>query len=90
MAIRRYTESQNIRFEVHIVELIDEALQSQWCVDRNFNRSDLIRHLVRVGLHNFQRSLPMNREFIRERDESFSSLDVTQSGVRDLFDNTQD
>ena len=25
MAIRRYTESQNIRFEVHIVELLDEA-----------------------------------------------------------------
>ena len=48
MAIKRYTESQNVRFEVHIVELLDEALQSQWCKDREFNRSDLIRHLVRV------------------------------------------
>ena len=86
MAIRRYTESQNIRFEVHIVELIDEALQSQWCKDRDFNRSDLIRHLVRVGLHNFQRNQPMDREFINERDESFSSFDVTSSNKRDLFE----
>ena len=86
MAIRRYTESQNIRFERHIVELIDDALKSQWCVDQGFNRSDLIRHLVRVGLHNFQRNQPMNREFMSERDESFSSLDVSQSNKRDLFE----
>jgi len=85
MAIRRYTESQNIRFERHIVELIDEALKSQWCMDQGFNRSDLIRHLVRIGLHNFQRSQPMNREFVREREESFGSLEVSQSNKRDLF-----
>jgi hypothetical protein len=88
MAIRRYTESQNVRFEVHIVELLDEALQSQWCKDRNFNRSDLIRHLVRIGLHNFQRKQPMNREFISEREESFGSLDVHSSNVRDLFEDS--
>ena len=64
MAIRRYTESQNIRFEVHIVELIDEALESDWCKTQGFNRSDLIRHLVRVGLSNFSRSQPKNRQFI--------------------------
>jgi hypothetical protein len=86
MAIKRYTESQNVRFEVHIVELLDEALKSQWCVDQGFNRSDLIRHLVRIGLHNFQRKQPMNREFIREREESFGSLDVNQSSVKDLFE----
>mgnify|MGYP001323293623 CR=1 FL=1 len=85
MAIRRYTESQNVRFEVHIVELLDEALQSQWCKDRGFNRSDLIRHLVRIGLNNFTRSQPMNREFVREREESFGSLEVSQSSKRDLF-----
>ena len=50
MAIRRYTESQNVRFEVHIVELLEEALKSDWCIQQRFNRSDLIRHLVRVGL----------------------------------------
>ena len=85
MAIRRYTESQNIRFERHIVKLIDEALESQWCTDQGFNRSDLIRHLVRVGLHNFQRNQPMNREFIREREDSYGSLDVSQSSKIDLF-----
>ena len=85
MAIRRYTESQNIRFERHIVELIDEALKSQWCMDQGFNRSDLIRHLVRIGLHNFQRSQPMNREFMNERDDTYSSLDTTLSNKRDLF-----
>ena len=63
MAIRRYTESQNVRFEVHIVELLDEALESDWCESQGFNRSDLIRHLVRVGLMNFQKSQPTNREF---------------------------
>ena len=86
MAIRRYTESQNIRFEVHIVELLDEALQSQWCKDKNFNRSDLIRHLVRIGLHNFTRTQPLQREFVREREESFGSLDISQSSVKDLFE----
>lgn len=85
MAIRRYTESQNIRFERHIVELIDDALKSQWCMDQGFNRSDLIRHLVRIGLHNFQRNTPMNREFMSEREDTYSSLDTTQSNKRDLF-----
>ena len=85
MAIRRYTESQNVRFEVHIVELLDEALQSQWCKDRGFNRSDLVRHLVRIGLHNFQTKQPLQREFINEREESFGSLDISQSSVKDLF-----
>jgi len=85
MAIRRYTESQNIRFEVHIVELIDEALQSQWCQDQNFNRSDLIRHLVRIGLHNFQRKQPMNREFINERDETYGTEAFNQNDIKDLF-----
>ena len=86
MAIRRYTESQNVRFEVHIVELLDEALQSQWCKDRGFNRSDLIRHLVRIGLHNFTRSQPMKREFMNEREDSFSSTGFHQNDVKDLFE----
>ena len=46
MAIRRYTESQNVRFEVHVVELLEEALKSDWCIQQGFIRSDLIRHLV--------------------------------------------
>ena len=66
MAIRRYTESQNVRFEVHIVELLEEALKSDWCVQQGFNRSDLIRHLVRVGLVNFQKNTPQEKQFINE------------------------
>jgi len=54
MAIRRYTESVNTRFEVGIVRLLDEVLESDWCKQQEFNRSDLVRHLVRVGLKNFQ------------------------------------
>jgi hypothetical protein len=54
-------------------------------MDQGFNRSDLIRHLVRIGLHNFQRSQPMNREFMSERDDTYSSFDTTQSNKRDLF-----
>ena len=63
MAIRRYTESQNVRFEVHIVELLEEALKSDWCIQQGFNRSDLIRHLVRVGLVNFQKNMPKQEIF---------------------------
>ena len=78
MAIKRYTEPQNIRFERHIVKLIDEALQSDWCTTQGFNRSDLIRHLVRVGLTNFSRSQPKNRQFINELDRDTSSVGNTE------------
>ena len=63
MAMKRYTESQNVRFEVHIVELLEEALKSDWCIQQGFNRSDLIRHLVRVGLVNFQKNMPKQEIF---------------------------
>ena len=66
MAIRRYTESVNTRFEVGIVRLLDETLEHDWCKRQRFNRSDLVRHLVRVGLKNFQDNQPNEREFITE------------------------
>ena len=66
MAIRRYTESVNTRFEVGIVKLLDEVLESDWCKQQEFNRSDLVRHLVRVGLKNFQDNQPKEREFLNE------------------------
>ncbi len=66
MAIRRYTESVNTRFEVGIVRLLDEVLESDWCKQQEFNRSDLVRHLVRVGLKNFQDNQPKEREFLNE------------------------
>ena len=71
MAIRRYTESQNVRFEVHVVELLDEALESDWCKQQGFNRSDLIRHLVRIGLQNFASKQPKERAFVDEFNELY-------------------
>ena len=63
MAIRRYTESVNTRFEVGIVELLDEVLESDWCKQQGFNRSDLVRHLVRIGLKNFESNQPSEESF---------------------------
>ena len=62
MATKRYTESVNTRFEFGIVELLDEVLASDWCKQQEFNRSDLVRHLVRVGLNNFYKNTPQHRE----------------------------
>ena len=62
MAIRRYTESVNTRFEVGIVRLLDDALENDWCKQQGFNRSDLVRHLVRIGLKNFQNSQPKQQK----------------------------
>ena len=64
MAIRRYTESVNTRFEVGLVRLLDETLEHDWCKRQGFNRSDLVRHLVRVGLNSFYKNQPKEREMI--------------------------
>ena len=65
--IRRYTESVNTRFEVGIVKLLDQALENQWCIDQEFNRSDLVRHLVRIGIKNFHSNQPKQRATKRTR-----------------------
>ena len=46
-----------------IVKLLDEALKNQWCIDQGFNRSDLVRHLVRIGLKNFESNQPSQENF---------------------------
>ena len=61
--IRRYTESVNTRFEVGIVRLLDDALENDWCKRQRFNRSDLVRHLVRIGLKNFESNQPSGEKF---------------------------
>ena len=65
--IRRYTESVNTRFEVGIVKLLDNALKHQYCIDNEFNRSDLVRHLVRIGLKNFESNRPSEENFDKLR-----------------------
>jgi hypothetical protein len=64
--VKRYTESVNTRFEVGIIKLLDEILENDWCKQQGFNRSDLVRHMVRLGIKNFHNSQPKQREFIRD------------------------
>ena len=60
--MRHFTESVNLRFEVGMTQLLDEIVQSDWCKKQGMNRSDLVRHLVRIGIKNFQANQPKNRE----------------------------
>ena len=64
--MRHFTESVNTRFEVGIVRLLDKCLENDWCKQRGMNRSDLVRHLVRIGLKNFDSNQPKDREMIGE------------------------
>ena len=63
--MRHFTESVNTRFEVGIIKLLDEIVESDWCKRQGMNRSDLVRHLVRVGIKNFQQNQPKDRAFKR-------------------------
>ena len=62
--MRHFTESVNTRFEPGIVRLLDKCLENDWCKRRGMNRSDLVRHLVRIGLKNFEDNQPKNRDMI--------------------------
>ena len=64
--MRHFTESVNTRFEPGIVRLLDKCLENDWCKQRGMNRSDLVRHLVRIGLKNFEDNQPKNRDMIGE------------------------
>ena len=64
--MRHFTESVNTRFEPGIVKLLDQCLENDWCKRRGMNRSDLVRHLVRIGLKNFEDNQPKNRDMIGE------------------------
>ena len=64
--MRHFTESVNTRFEPGIVRLLDKCLENDWCKQRVMNRSDLVRHLVRIGLKNYEDNQPKNRDMIGE------------------------
>ena len=64
--MRHFTESVNTRFEPGIVRLLDKCLENDWCKQSGMNRSDLVRHLVRIGLKNFEDNQPKNRDMIGE------------------------
>ena len=61
--MRRFTESVNTRFEVGIIRMLDEIVESDWCKQQGFNRSDLVRHLVRLWIKNFHENQPKQRDF---------------------------
>ena len=75
--MRRFTESVNTRFEVGIIRMLDEIVESDWCKQQGFNRSDLVRHLVRLGIKNFHENQPKQRDF-------------TSDGQRYIEDNKRD
>ena len=81
--MRRYTESQNVRFEVNMVELLEDALESDFCKSRHMNRSDLIRHLVRIVLSNINKNQPKNRKMLSELTDEIAMNEVN------LFDYTR-
>ena len=62
--MRHFTESVNTRFEKGIIILLDEIVQSDWCKRQGMNRSDLVRHLVRIGIKNFHANQPKERDMI--------------------------
>ena len=64
--MRRFTESVNTRFEVGIIRMLDEIVQSEWCQQQGMNRSDLVRHLVRIGIKNFHQNQAKQREFTQD------------------------
>ena len=64
--MRRFTEAVNTRFEVGIIKLLDEIVQSDWCQQQGMNRSDLVRHLVRIGIKNFHQNQAKQREFTQD------------------------
>ena len=73
--MRRYTESVNTRFEVSVVQMLDEILErSEFCRRNHFNRSDLIRHMVRNGIRAYQ-SGSQNQDESRAR-----SSEAAQAG----------
>ncbi len=43
--------------------MLDEIVESDWCKQQGFNRSDLVRHLVRLGIKNFHENQPKQRDF---------------------------
>ena len=63
-SMRHFTESVNTRFEKGIIILLDEIVQSDWCQRQGMNRSDLVRHLVRIGIKNFHANQPKERDMI--------------------------
>jgi len=59
--MKRYTRSFNVRFEPYVEQKLNEILQKDsQCVRQNWSKSDLIRHMTRVGIRNWENNMRGN------------------------------
>jgi len=59
--MKRYTRSFNVRFEPYVEQKLNEILQrDSQCVRQNWSKSDLIRHMTRVGIRNWENNMRGN------------------------------
>ena len=51
--MKRYTKSFNVRFEPYVEDKLNEILKrDSQCVRQNWSKSDLVRHMTRIGIKN--------------------------------------
>ena len=56
--MRRYTESNNIRFEKPVNDrLIEIVTTDPFCIQRNYTKSDLVRQLLRMWLKEYEKNI---------------------------------
>ncbi len=64
--MRRYTESNNIRFEIPINERLKEIIQTDpFCIKKNYSKSDLVRQLLRMGLKEYEKNINHKKQIQR-------------------------
>ena len=56
--MKRYTESNNVRFEKSVNDRLDEIINTDpFCKEKNYSKSDLVRQLIRMGLKQYEINL---------------------------------
>jgi hypothetical protein len=56
--MRRFTQPVNIRLEPFVDNKLNEILErDSQCVRQNWSKSDLIRHMTRVGIKNWETNM---------------------------------
>tara|TARA_B100000780_G_C21008805_1_gene403881 strand:+ start:84 stop:293 length:210 start_codon:yes stop_codon:yes gene_type:complete len=56
--MKRYTQSNNTRFEKSVDDRLTEIVQTDsFCIKNNYSKSDLVRQLLRMGLKQYEYNL---------------------------------
>ena len=56
--MKRYTQSNNTRFEKSVDDRLIEIVQTDsFCIKNNYSKSDLVRQLLRMGLKQYEYNL---------------------------------